>query len=96
MDINLCKDILINTCRKNNVHKLCLFGSMARGEAKQNSGIDLLIKFTKRKSLLDMVLLENELCEKTGRKIDLLTESAISPYLKERINSEAVVIYEKK
>jgi len=79
MDKNLYKDILINTCRKNNVQKLCLFGSMARGEAKQNSDIDLLIKFTKRKSLLDMVLLENELCAKTGRKIDLLTESAISP-----------------
>jgi hypothetical protein len=96
MNINLYKDLLIKTCRKNNVQKLCLFGSMARGEATQNSDIDLLIKFSKRKSLLDMILLENELTEKIGRKIDLLTESAISPYLKDRINNELVVIYEEK
>jgi len=96
MNINIYKDKIISICRKNNVQKLCLFGSMARGDAKQNSDIDLLIKFSKRKSLLDMVMLENTLSEKIGRKIDLLTESSISPYLKDQINNEMIVIYEEK
>jgi len=96
MNINIYKDMLINICRENNVQKLCLFGSVARNEAKQDSDIDLLIKFSKRKSLLDMVMLENTLSEKIGRTIDLLTESAISPYLKDQINNEMIVIYEEK
>ena len=70
-----------------------VFGSMARGEAKQKSDIDLIVRFSKRKSLLTMVRLERELTEALGRKVDLLTEAAISPYLRERILSELRVVY---
>jgi len=38
------------------------------------------------------VKIERELSEATGVKVDLLTEKAISPYLIERIKSDAVVI----
>jgi predicted nucleotidyltransferase len=49
---------LINICRENDVTSVCLFGSMARGEATGKSDIDLLVKFGKRKSLLSVVKLE--------------------------------------
>jgi predicted nucleotidyltransferase len=70
-----------------------IFGSMARGGAKKNSDIDLIVRFSKRKSLLAMVRLERELTEALGRKVDLLTEAAISPYLRERILEEMRVVY---
>jgi predicted nucleotidyltransferase len=70
-----------------------IFGSMARGETKKISDIDLIVRFSKRKSLLAMVRLERELTEALGHKVDLLTEAAISPYLRERILKEMRVVY---
>jgi uncharacterized protein len=86
---------LIDICRQNDVSMVGVFGSMARGEAKKRSDIDLLVRFSKRKSLLAVVRLERELSEALGRKVDLLTEAAISPYLRERILKETQVVYEK-
>lgn len=71
-----------------------IFGSMARGESTEQSDIDLLVKFAKRKSLLALVRLERELSVALGRKVELLTEAAISPYLRERVLCELQVIYE--
>jgi predicted nucleotidyltransferase len=67
---------------------------MARGEATDQSDIDLLVYFSKRKSLLAFVGLERQLSTALGRKVDLVTEAAISPYLRERILRELQVIYE--
>ncbi len=87
---------LIELCRQNDVSMVGVFGSMARGEAKKRSDIDLLVRFSRRKSLLAMVRLERELSEAMGRKVDLLTEAAISTYLRERILKELKVVYEKR
>ena len=85
---------LVAICRQNDVAMVGIFGSMARGEATAQSDIDLLIKFAKRKSLLALVRLERELSSALGRKVDLLTEAAISPYLRERVLGDLQVIYE--
>ena len=77
---------LIDICRRNDV-------SMVRGEAKKNSDIDLIVRFSKRKSLLSMVRFERELAETLGRKVDLLTEASISPYMRERVLQEMQVVY---
>jgi hypothetical protein len=67
---------------------------MARGEAGEASDIDLLVEFSRRKSLLALVSLERMISAALGRKVDLLTEAAISPYLRDRIKNELQVIYE--
>ncbi|RMF33486.1 MAG: hypothetical protein D6759_06890 [Chloroflexi bacterium] len=85
---------LVEICRQNDVAMIGVFGSMARGETTEQSDIDLLVKFSKRKSLLALVRLERELSAALGRKVDLLTEAAISPYLRDRIKREVRVIYE--
>lgn len=84
---------MINICRQNDVAMVGIFGSMARGEAKATSDIDLLVRFSRRKSLFSVVRLERELTEALNRKVDLLTEAAISPYLRERILKEVKVVY---
>ncbi|MBC7877354.1 MAG: nucleotidyltransferase family protein [Anaerolineales bacterium] len=84
---------LIDLCRQNDVSMVGIFGSMVRGEAKKTSDIDLIVRFSKRKSLLAMVRLERELTEALGRKVDLLTEAAISPYMRERVLKEMQVVY---
>lgn len=86
-------DKLIEICRQNDVSVLGVFGSTARGEAAENSDIDLLVEFSKPKSLLKLVALERQLSTALGRKVDLLTEAAISPYLRERIKQDTRIIY---
>lgn len=85
---------LIEICRDNDAVMIGIFGSMARGEGASDSDIDLLVRFAKRKSLLTLVRLERELSSALGRKVDLLTEAAISPYLRDKIKRELRVIYE--
>jgi uncharacterized protein len=87
---------LVNICRENDVAKLEVFGSIARGEASGDSDVDLLVEFSKRKSLLALVSLERKMSAALGRKVDLLTEAAISPYLREEINRDRRVIYEAR
>jgi predicted nucleotidyltransferase len=85
---------LIEICRRNDVSMLGVFGSVARGEATAQSDVDLLVKFSKGKSLLAVVSLERQLSEALGRKVDLLTEGDLSPYLRSRILRDVRVIYE--
>ncbi|MCB0159092.1 MAG: nucleotidyltransferase family protein [Caldilineaceae bacterium] len=75
---------------------LGVFGSMARAEGDEGSDIDLLVEFAEDKSLLALVALERTLAEAVGRKVDLLTEGAISPYLRERILGDLQVIYDAR
>jgi hypothetical protein len=73
---------------------LGVFGSVARGEATAQSDVDLLVKFSKGKSLLAVVSLERQMSEALGRRVDLLTEGDLSPYLRSRILRDVRVIYE--
>ena len=87
-------DKLIKICRQNDIKKLGVFGSVARGEETDQSDIDLLVYFSKRKSLLSVVALERKISESLGRKVDLMTEASISPYLLDKIKKDVKVIYE--
>jgi hypothetical protein len=84
---------LIDICRENDIAMLGVFGSAARGEANEHSDIDLLVRFSKRKGLLALVRLERIFSEALGRKVDLLTEAAISPYIRDNIFGDLQVLY---
>lgn len=87
---------IIPTLKRQGVSKAALFGSVVRGEAKKKSDVDILVDFSERKSLLDLVRLQFALEEKLGRKVDLLTYGSIHPLLKDIILKEQKVIYEKR
>jgi predicted nucleotidyltransferase len=87
---------VIDICSQNDIAMMGVFGSSARGESTLHSDIDLLVRFIHPKSLLFIVQLERKLSEITGKKVELLTEEAISPYLRDRINKELKIIYETR
>jgi len=83
-------------CSKYGINYLGLFGSVARGEEKPESDIDLLVKFkkTNKLGLFELENLREELENKFGRKVDLVTKlnKYIEPYAKKDLKT----IYEKK
>ena len=81
-------------CRRNDVSKLSVFGSFARGQDRSDSDIDLLVEFSKPKGLFDLVALELQLSELLGRKVDLLTEQSVSPYLRDSIRRDLRVVFD--
>ena len=83
---------LINILKKYGVKKIEIFGSYARGEANAENDLDVIVEFEQRKSLFELVGIEQELEKHLGIKIDLLTEASISPYLIERIKKESRVV----
>jgi len=87
---------LVEICRANDAAMVGVFGSVARGDATHDSDVDVLVRFRHRRSLLTLVRLERELSAALGRKVDLITEAALSPYLRDRILSELKVLYEAR
>ncbi len=87
---------LIDICRKYDVTMVGIFGSTARGEATADSDIDILVRFAKPKSLLTLVALERQLATALGQPVDLVTESALHPYLRDHILRDLQVVYEAR
>jgi predicted nucleotidyltransferase len=70
-----------------------IFGSYARGEERPGSDLDVMVEFSGRKSLLDIIGIEQDVSERLGVKVELMSERSISPYLIDRIRKELVTVY---
>ena len=90
------KNIILPILKRQGVEKAALFGSFIRGEAKKRSDIDILVNFSGKKSLLDLVRLQFILEDKLGKKVDLLTYDSLHPLLRDIILKEQKIIYEKR
>jgi len=82
-------------CARLGIRRLSVFGSVARGEERPGSDIDLLVEFSDRVTLLDLVRAERELSVELGHKVDLVTPASVSPHLRERIQKDARVLYDR-
>lgn len=67
-----------------------IFGSRARGEAHEGSDLDLLVRMEDGRNLWDLAGFRMELEDLLGCRVDVVTEGALSPYLRDRILAEAV------
>jgi predicted nucleotidyltransferase len=67
-----------------------VFGSVVRGEAGEDSDIDLLVDFLPGTTLLDQVGLIDALSTALGRNVDIVSERALNKHLRQRVLQEAV------
>ena len=87
------KKKVLPVLKKHAVKRAAIFGSFARGEAKEKSDVDILIEYkTKNKSLFDLVDLKSDLEETLDRKVDVITYNSIYWRIREQILAEQVVI----
>jgi predicted nucleotidyltransferase len=85
---------IVEICKRNDISYCALFGSFARGEAEESSDIDLLVRFSKPKGF-DWIDAALEIEDELGRKVDLVTEGSLSPYIKEHVLRDIKVLYEQ-
>ena len=72
------------------VVRLALFGSVLRGEAQPDSDVDILVQFAPGSKTFDRFIALSELLEtRLGRRVDLVTTEALSPFLGPHILAEA-------
>jgi uncharacterized protein len=73
------------------VRRIALFGSLARAQANAESDVDLLVEFLPGSKTFDRFMELSELLETLlGRRVDLVTTEALSPYIGPHILAEAV------
>lgn len=81
---------ILHLAMRHGARDVRVFGSFARGEEGQGSDLDLLVTLGEGRSLLDLVGLKQDVEDLVHRPVDVVTEKALSPYLRERVLSEAV------
>ena len=77
---------LANQHKADNVR---VFGSVARGEATDESDVDFLVHFREGASLFDLIDLKEGAERILGVEVDVVSDRGLSPYLKDRILGEA-------
>jgi predicted nucleotidyltransferase len=78
--------------RDHGARSVRLFGSYARGDAREGSDLDLLVEMDQGRSLLDLIDLQHALERELGIPVDVLTPASLSPYLRDSVEKDAVAL----
>lgn len=79
------------------VQKAFLFGSYARGKARKDSDIDLLVELDYSKPIgLEFIQMQLDLEGLLDQKVDLVSANGLSKYIRPFVDAEKVIIYDKK
>lgn len=76
---------LAELCKSTGIRRLRMFGSVARGEERSDSDVDLIADFSSSVGYFELISAEDRLSAFFGRPVDLLTEAAFSPYIRESV-----------
>ena len=81
------KSTAVPILKRYGITKAFVFGSFAKGEQKNHSDIDFLIEYSPKtkRSLFTLVKLKNELQDALQRDVDIVTENALSPHIKDSV-----------
>ncbi|MCS7079429.1 MAG: nucleotidyltransferase family protein [Chloracidobacterium sp.] len=83
------REAILALAAKHGARNVRVFGSVARGEARPDSDIDLLVKMEEGRSLLDICALSADLRELLGCPVDVVSEDGLYWLLRRRILEEA-------
>lgn len=85
---------LVDLCAMYGLARLEVFGSVARGEDRADSDIDVLYDLLPGRHVTwEVVDAAEELAEILGRPVDLVSRRAVHPLLRDRIETEARPLY---
>ncbi len=88
--LGLLRSDVLRVATTHGARHVRVFGSVARGDARSDSDLDLLVDLEPGRSLLDLVAIKQDLEDLLGRPVDVVTEAAISPFFRAEVLREAV------
>jgi len=88
-DVERNRSAILEAAARHGARNVRVFGSVARGDDRSGSDLDLLVEMGRDRSLLDLVALAQELEALLRRRVDVLTEESLAPSIRQRITAEA-------
>ena len=83
--------------KKYSIKSAGVFGSYARGEARQDSDVDILVSLGDQTfTLFDMMNFKDEISKQLKKPVDIVSDRAIVPYFREYIYKDLKPIYEQR
>lgn len=78
------------------VKRVWLFGSYARGDADENSDVDVLIDFEENSRVgLHYLIWHEDIEKKMNKKVQVVSNSALSKFIRPYVEKDKLLIYEK-
>ena len=93
--IDALRSIIAPIAARHGVDRVYLFGSYARGEANQNSDVDLRVDNGDIRGLFALGALYSDLADCLGKKLDLLTTGSLDQSFLRQIEKEEVLLYDR-
>jgi uncharacterized protein len=84
------RDEILRLAARHGACEVRIFGSVARGEAHEESDVDFLVELEPGRSLLDHAALVIDLQDLLSRRVDVATLRGLRQDLRERILAEAI------
>ena len=92
--VTFSEEGLAQVCRDSGIARLRIFGSAARGEDRPDSDVDLIADFDAPVGYFEVIRAEDRLAAFFGKRVDLLTEGAISPFIRDNVLADAQLIFD--
>lgn len=87
------QNIIVDFLKNYNAKRIGLFGSFARKEDTPKSDIDVMVEFEGGITYFKLASIEEELAERLGRKVELVTDVDLNPEFMRAISKDLHVIY---
>jgi predicted nucleotidyltransferase len=81
---------ILAIAERHGAKRIQVFGSIARGEDARDSDVDFLIELERGRSLLDIIAMKQDLEDLLQCRVDVVTEEAVSPYIRDEIVTRAI------
>jgi len=83
------RERLLAIAARHGARNLRIFGSVARGEDRPDSDVDILVDLDPERGFGDYLALAEEIEALLGRRVDLVTERGLSPFLRPYVMADA-------
>jgi predicted nucleotidyltransferase len=81
---------VLDLARRHGARSIRVYGSVARGQATEQSDLDLLVEWEPDRSLLDVVGLKQDLEDLLGVTVDIGSERGLHWFIRDQVLREAV------
>lgn len=86
------REQILEVAARHGAHNVRVFGSVARGEADDDSDIDFLVELEPGRSLFDLAHIAIDLQERLKCPVDVAPDDSLHPRIRSEVQREAITL----